>query len=75
MDPDMAHESARSINGPYLEALGASATLVGLVAVRGAHWLWLAPRLRLLRHSSRTASWIFRRATAQPSASRCGDFR
>ncbi|MFH1090248.1 MAG: MFS transporter, partial [Pseudomonadota bacterium] len=32
---DMTYEAARSINGPYLAILGASATAVGLVAGLG----------------------------------------
>jgi MFS family permease len=34
---DMTYESARSINGPFLATLGASATLVGVVAGSGVY--------------------------------------
>lgn len=42
---DMTYEAARSITGPYLEVLGASAALVGLIAGLGE---FLGYALRLI---------------------------
>ena len=36
---DMTYEGARSITGPFLGSLGASATLVGVVAGPGEHYV------------------------------------
>jgi hypothetical protein len=45
---DMTHEGARSITGPYLAMLGASATIVGFVAGFG----------ELIGYSLRLVSWF-----------------
>lgn len=37
---DMVYEGARSMYGPLLAALGASAVVVGLVTAPGRPWRW-----------------------------------
>ena len=53
---DMTYEGARSITGPYLAVLGASATVVGIVA-GGGEFLGYALRLVSGRLSDRTGAY------------------
>ncbi len=53
---DMTYEGARSITGPYLAVLGASATVVGVVA-GGGEFLGYALRLVSGRLSDRTGAY------------------
>jgi MFS family permease len=56
---DVIYEGARSVNGPYLKTLGASAALVGLIAGIG-EFLGYATRLASGWFADRTkAYWLF----------------
>jgi MFS family permease len=56
---DIVYEGARSVNGPYLETLGASAAIVGLVAGL-AEFLGYAVRLLVGYFADKTkAYWLF----------------
>jgi len=56
---DVIYEGARSVNGPYLKTLGASAALVGLIAGLG-EFLGYATRLASGWFADRTkAYWLF----------------
>jgi MFS family permease len=56
---DVIYEGARSVNGPYLKTLGASAALVGLIAGIG-EFLGYATRLASGWFADRTkAYWVF----------------
>ncbi|MFA4854435.1 MAG: MFS transporter, partial [Candidatus Omnitrophota bacterium] len=56
---DMVYEGARSVNGPYLKTLGASAAIVGLVAGL-AEFLGYAVRLASGYFADKTrAYWLF----------------
>ncbi len=56
---DVIYEGARSVNGPYLKTLGASAAMVGLIAGIG-EFLGYAARLASGYFADRTkAYWVF----------------
>lgn len=64
--PDMTYEGARSVTGPYLAVLGASAAVVGIVAGLGE---LLGYSLRLLsgRLSDRLRAYCRSRSSATSS--------